>query len=379
MKTIAIDARVLTVGQASGIREYTEQLLTHMLPLDGSLKFKVFTAGAGALPPASWRELPQVSEHNIATSGRLLLMRTLLTGRPRIDRLVGGADAVFFPHFLLGATARGVRRIMTWHDLSYELFPQYLSMSRIIWHRLQMRPQFQAHSADALIAVSHATASDLEREYRIPSERIHVVHSGIAPDIRRVDPLAAARWRADRGIPEQYVLMLGTREPRKNIEGGIAAWSAARARSGADIPLVIAGPSGWLEPDIRRCVRSAQDRERLFVIGSVPAADRALLMSGALALLYPSFMEGFGFPPLEAMACGVPVVASANSSIAEVCGDAALLVSPYRVSSIATALMELLTDRALAGRLVSRGYERAARYSWDKTAQRTLSVIVDSL
>jgi alpha-1,3-rhamnosyl/mannosyltransferase len=173
--------------------------------------------------------------------------------------------------------------------------------------------------------------------------------------------------------------MLGTREPRKNIEGGIAAWSIARARLGADIPLVIAGPSGWLEPDIRRYVRSEQDRARLFVIGSVSAQDRALLLSGALALLYPSFTEGFGFPPLEAMACGVPVVASANSSIAEVCGDAALLVSPYRISSIASALMELLTDRAIAGRMVSRGYERAARYSWDQAAQRTLSVIVASL
>lgn len=379
MITIGIDGRVLQGADAGGIREYATQLLDHMVPLDRTVRFVVITAGTRQLPQATWQLAPNVSVRNVARSGRALIARTWMTGRPYVDRMIGGADAFFFPHFLLAATSPGVRRVMTWHDLSYELMPQYLSVGRRLWHQLQMRPRMQAHRADAIIAVSRATAADVAAWYGIPSERISVIHSGVAPEVRRADPVAAAAWRARNRLPEQYVLMLGVREPRKNIEGGIRAWQMARRTTGVRIPLVIAGPPGWSEPALSACIPDGREREQVMMLGPIAQYERGLLLSGARVLVYPSFMEGFGFPPLEAMACGVPVVASANSSIAEVCGDAAVLVSPYRMQSVASGLAAVLTDQSLSGRLAARGYERAARYTWADAARRTLDVIIDAL
>lgn len=378
MITIGIDIRVLGTGRMSGIEEYTEQLLAHMVPLGTDVEWKLFYSGRRPLTalPASrqaWMELPNIKVVETGMSNRALWLRTRLTGHPFLDAIVGGADVFFFPHFLLGALSPACRRVMTWHDLSYERMPQLLSWHRRRWHDIQMCPRAQALASDRIIAVSQSTADDLADVYGIVPNRVAVVHSGIDPLLRRPSEQIIRQWRASRGIEGPFVLATGTREPRKNLPALVAAWDVLRRREGMqNMQLVIAGQPGWMEKELVQAVRATRASGMVKFIDRVDREERPLLLSAASVLAYPSLLEGFGFPPLEAMACGTPVVAGATSSVAEVIGDAGLLADPYRVDGLTVALEAILCDAGLRSRLVAKGYERATRFSWPDTARQTL-------
>ncbi|HTP56676.1 MAG TPA: glycosyltransferase family 1 protein [Candidatus Paceibacterota bacterium] len=375
MATVGVDIRVLGTGPHSGIQEYTERLLEHMVPA-ADVSWKLFYAGRRPLEYRSWMSRENVSVHELTRSNRLLWARTRLTGRPWLDELVGGADAFFFPHFLLGATSSRCARVMAWHDLSYELMPDLLTPGRRFWHRFVMRPHRQAQSADRIIAVSESTRDDLMTLYGIAPERIATVHSGIDPMIRRASDGELALFRAREGLPPRFIMSLSTREPRKNLEGLVRAFERmAGGRRYTDVSLVLAGPDGWLEGPLRRHINRSPLRTRIRLIGSLRREERALWLSAASVFAYPSLMEGFGFPPLEAMACGTPVLAAANSSMFETAGDAALLVDPYGVDRMASSLAALMDDEALRGRLIGSGFERARSFTWEHAARGTLDVI----
>ncbi len=377
MITIGIDVRVLSTGRTSGIEEYTEQLLAHMVPLDSpDVQFKVLYGGRQPLTRRAWMDAPNVSIHDTGMPNRALWLRTRLTGRPFFDAIVGGADVFFFPHFLLGALSPACRRVMTWHDLSYERMPHLLSWHRRRWHDLQMRPRAQARASDRIIAVSQSTADDLIQWYGIPPERVAVVYSGVDALLRRPSEQIIRKWCLSRDIDGPFVLALGTREPRKNLPALVVAWDALRRREGMhDLQLVIAGQSGWMEDELTKAIRATRAPGMVRLLDGISRDERPLILSAASVLAYPSLLEGFGFPPLEAMACGTPVVASATSSVAEVIGDAGLLVDPYRVDGLTTALESAVGDAGLRSRLVAKGYERVARFSWSDTARQTLQQI----
>lgn len=376
MKTIGVDIRVLTSRRMSGIEEYTDQLLAHLIPLDTSVRYRLYSSGRQRPHIRPWMQAPHVEWVHDDVSNRLQFARTWLTGRPHLDQRLGGVDGMFFPHFLLGATSPNVPRVMTWHDLSYERMPETLSWRRRLWHSVQMRARAQAQSAHRIIAVSGATRDDLVSEYGIARDRITVIHSGIDPELRRASEAVIAPWRVQRGLEAPYIVALGTREPRKNLPALVRAWDAARRiPSLRGIHLVIAGQRGWGEGALRRAVRSVHAPRDVHFIDDLQRFERSLLLSAASALVYPSLMEGFGFPPLEAMACGTPVIVSATSALVEVVGDAGLLVDPYHIDDIALALTSVLTDAGLRSRLISRGYERAGVFSWKTTAQETLDTL----
>lgn len=354
---IGVDIRVLGTGRVSGIEEYTEQLLAHIIPLGVDVHWKLFYAGKRPLDYARgkpWMNAPNVTVYDTKMSNRLLWLRTRISGKPYLDELVGGADVFFFPHFLLGALSPTCRRVMTWHDLSYERMPELLSWRRRWWHAIQMRPRVQARRCDRIIAVSRSTADDIVRLYDVPANRVRIVHSGIDSTLRRASESAIQEWRARRGIDGPFVLALGTREPRKNLQ--------ALVRACRGIQLVIAGQRGWGEGGYGDAI----------LLEDVDHTERSLLLSAASVLAYPSLLEGFGFPPLEAMACGTPVVAGATSSVMEMVGDAGVLVDPYSVDALAAALAAVAQDSGLRSRLVAKGYERASRFAWSTTAQHTL-------
>ncbi len=380
MKRVGVDIRVLSTGRASGIEEYTEQLLAHMIPQATDVQWKLFYSGAAPLVRRPWMDGPNVALHETRRSNRLLWATTRLFGRPYLDELVGGADAFFFPHFLLGALSHACRRVMTWHDLSYERMPELLSWHRRFWHDTQMRPRQQALASDHIISVSHSTSDDIQSVYGIAPERISVIHSGIDPSLRRQSDQAIDAWRERYDVRGPFVLALGTREPRKNLPAVVRAWSrACQMRSISNASLLIAGPSGWMERELREEIAQSHVPERIRVIGALPHEERAVALSAASVLVYPSLLEGFGFPPLEAMACGTPVIASATSSVAEVVGDAGLLVDPYRVDSLANALIAGMSDAGLRSRLISKGYARSALYSWQSAAEQTIRVLTAAL
>ncbi len=377
MRTVAVDIRVLGTGRISGIEEYTEQVVSHMTSLDADVRWKLFYSGHSPLAVREWMRRPTVQVHEVRRSNRLMWLMTRVAGRPVLDRLVGGADVFFFPHFLLGALSPGCRRVMTWHDLSYERMPYLLSPYRRFWHAVQMQPRRQALMADRIIAVSESTAADVSDLYGVERRNIAVVHSGIDPLLRRASDPAVRQWRTTRGLDAPYVLAVGTREPRKNLPALVRAWDLMRRTPQLrEMHLVLAGPPGWHEGAIHRAIAGSHAPGDVHIIDSIGREERPLLLSAASVLVYPSLMEGFGFPPLEAMACGTPVIAAATSSLIETVGDAGLLVDPYRIDGMAAAIASVLTDAGLRSRLVSRGYERAGSFSWPRAAQRTLEEIL---
>jgi len=175
-------------------------------------------------------------------------------------------------------------------------------------------------------------------------------------------------------IPEKFILYFGTIEPRKNLIGLIKAFELLKDKS---IKLVIAGTKGWLYQDIFKIASQSKRKKDIIFTGFVKEEDKPYLYNLAQSFVYPSFFEGFGFPPLEAMACGIPTIVSANSSLPEVVGDAALMVNPKNIDELAWAMEESLVNNQLRERLIKKGLTQAQKFSWQRCAQQTLKVLTE--
>ncbi len=374
--TIGVDIRVLGDPEHSGVHEYAENLLAHLVPLDPSIRYKLFYSSfSHELPDYPWLHAPNVHVFRFHISNAVLFGASKIAGRPRLDALVRGADAFFFPHFLHAALSLGCKRITTFHDLSYVRFPEFFPWRPQYWHHL-ISPRWQALFSDRIIAVSDSTKNDLISLYGIDSARVARIYSGVSEAMRWPTAGELERFRVSRGLPVRFVLFLGTLEPRKNVVGLIRAFMLLKEKRGFDdLHLVIAGRRGWLCDDVFREAQKSRFGRQIIFTGYLPSEERALYYSLASVFAYPSFFEGFGFPPLEAMACGTPVVVSHTSSLPEVVGNAGLLVDPYSVASIAHALEAVLTDKRLRKKLMEQGLERVKQFSWQKSAQETLAAI----
>jgi glycosyltransferase involved in cell wall biosynthesis len=233
-------------------------------------------------------------------------------------------------------------------------------------------PRF-VRAATAVIAVSAHTRRDLVDLYHADPAKIHVIHEGIDPAFAPAPPAEVARVAAAYSPDRPYLLMVGTLEPRKNHAAALRALARLKA---ADFPhrLVVAGGKGWLFEPIRAQVEALGLAGDVHFAGYVPATDLPALYSGAACVLAPSLYEGFGFPVLEAMACGAPVVCGDVSSLPEVAGGAALLVAPADDEALANAVRLVLTQPALAAALRTRGLMQAASFTWARTAAQTVDV-----
>jgi glycosyltransferase involved in cell wall biosynthesis len=207
----------------------------------------------------------------------------------------------------------------------------------------------------------------------LPESKISVVYQGV--DHERFHPdLAEAKLRAVRnkyGLPGDFILYIGTLEPRKNLAGLLAAWEHVKS----DIPLVIAGKPGWKFRAIFNAANKSKKQRKVYFLGFVEERDKPYLLKLARVFAFPSLYEGFGLPVLEAMAVGTPVVTSSVTSLPEVAGDGALLVNPYNQDELSFALDTLTEDERLREQLIQRGLKRAEFFAWDKTAQQTLAVL----
>jgi glycosyltransferase involved in cell wall biosynthesis len=375
---VGIDIRVLGNRHRSGIQEYAENLVAHMLPLDRSITYRLFYS-SWHVPKISypWLSLPNVSLFSRRIPNRALFWSGRVAGVPKLDRLIGGCDVFFSPHLFLAPLSPKVKRVTTFHDMSYERFPEFFTFRQRLWHRLEMRPRWQAQSSHRIIAVSDSTKHDLENLYHIDPAKITRIYSGVSKRFSPCAEQAIDLFRLQRGLPKRFFLFLGTLEPRKNIAGILDAFSLLAGDSRYDdVGLVFAGADGWLCNAL--LARSARElwRSRVSFVGHVPDDERVLWYNAATALLYPSFFEGFGFPPLEAMACGTPVIAAHTASLPEIVGSAGILVDPYRVSDIVHAMELILDNPSCARQLSQEGCRRAKQFSWDQCARETLSVLV---
>jgi glycosyltransferase involved in cell wall biosynthesis len=361
------------VHRHAGLGRYAHELLSAELAAAPEHAYQtVYYAPHGDERPAP--PLDRVPGRALRVSAKPWRMSVLLahfTGQ-YLDRWLPAGDVFHATDHLLPPLQRS-RTVFTVHDLIYLFYPQYhLPLNR--WYLTLMMPRF-LRRADAIIAVSENTRRDVTRLMGIPAERITVVYEGVNPAYTPdIAPAEVQRVRARLHLPERYVLCLGTLEPRKNVSGLLDAYQALLARSPKTPPLVLAGRKGWLFEPIFERVRALGLEERVCFTDWVPEADTPPLMAGAEVFVYPSLYEGFGLPPLEAMACGTPVIASTAASLPEIVGEAGLLVDPQDSAGLTQALERLLDDPALRARLRAQGLARARQFTWEAAARQTLAV-----
>lgn len=359
-----LDIRPLLEPRRSGVGNYTAGLLGALLsrPKRPDLDYVLWANAFRRTPPT---DLPQNAEMKLTGWPNKLLNAVMsLTGRPALENLTGGADALYLPNLNFLATAKPYA--VTIHDLSFVRYPHFFSPKQRLWHAA-IRPRRLLRRATAVIAVSEHTKNDIVETYGIAPEKIVVITPAANHDCRPVAAAETAGIQAKYGLKPPYFLCVGTVEPRKNLQAAIRAFANLDDRRAQ---LVIVGGDGYQAAAVRAAAHGSPATDRIRFLDHVVAADLPALYTGAVGLVYPSFYEGFGMPPLEAMACGTPVIASQVSSLSEVVGDAGLLIDPHRDADITDAMSALLRDPKLRATLSGRGLERAKRYSWEKSAER---------
>jgi glycosyltransferase involved in cell wall biosynthesis len=358
------------VHRRAGLGRYAQELLAALLAADTDNEYVAFyhrPRDAQIDPP-----LDRVPHLTTSLDTKPWRFAALFAQSLRIpqDRMFPGIDLFHATDHLLPRLTR-IRTVFTLHDLIFRLYPEtHKPLNR--WFLTLVMPRF-LKAADAIIAVSEHTKRDAVRFYGLDEAKIHVIYEGVDARFRPASAEAMARVRRDHGLPPEFILSLGTIEPRKNLTSLLEAYHDLRAR-GFEAKLVIVGQKGWLyEGFFRRLHELGLENEVLFT-GFVPDADLPALYSAAELFVFPSLYEGFGLPVLEALACGAPVVTSNRSSLPEVAGDAALLVDPTSVADVQAAIITVLESEDVRADLRARGPRQAARFSWDKTARETLSV-----
>jgi glycosyltransferase involved in cell wall biosynthesis len=265
-------------------------------------------------------------------------------------------------------------QVTTVHDMSYLRCPEFLPKDRLAWLRRRMNRSLAV--SRVIITDSHFTRGELlELCPHVEAERVVVTHLGVDLDYFS-DPIHAQRIdevRAKYGLPRRFVLYLGTLEPRKNLQGLLRGYCRLPEALQREYPLVLAGMPGWNQSYFRSDLDGLRRSNALFEVGYVAQDDVPPLMKAASVFCFPSLYEGFGLPPLEAAACGTPVLSSKVASLPEVLGDAAWYVDPHSPDEIAAGLERLLQDEPLAKRLAAAGVARAALFPWENCARQTLT------
>jgi glycosyltransferase involved in cell wall biosynthesis len=265
--------------------------------------------------------------------------------------------------------------VVTVHDLTFVRTPELLPPLKRAYQTWFAR--VSVARARKVIAVSRQTAADLGECFGVPAGRVTVVYNGVAPEFRPGPAEERAQFRIRKGLPMRYLLYLGTLEPRKNLEllvGAFARWRRQAAPEDRAVQLVLAGAKGWYYEEIFRRVQELGLSDAVSFPGFIPAAELPDWYRGAEGFLYPSLMEGFGLPVLEAMACGVPVVCSQFPSLLEVAGNAALSVSAHDEEALAHAIQLLTGQPELRAALAAQGLARARMFTWRRCAEETIAV-----
>lgn len=381
---ICIDARCLMEGRRTGVEEYTLGLLSRLFELDKKNEYVLFFS-AWKKPSFDFGQFLKYSNvklKKIRIPNKLLNFSFWYLGWPKIDQLVGGADTIFFPNIIFGAVSGRVRVITTIHDLSFERYPECFSWKRRFWH-IFINSKKICRRADKIIAVSDSSGADIASRYGIDAKKIVVIPSAITDNFRVIDrnDLKLIEIKEKYQLPFKFILYLGTIEPRKNIIGIIRAYGALQEKATAEkdeamlrYKLVIAGSPGWLGEEIFQEISRSRFREKIILPGFICDEDKAYVYNLSSLFVYPSFFEGFGFPPLEAMQCGVPVVTSNNSSLPEICADSAILIDPDKSEEILEAMCQILSDKTLREKLIKSGLEKAQKFSWQKTTEKMLEI-----
>ncbi len=369
---VGINGQLLSGSQtyrSAGVSGYIRQLLAHLPAAAPDLRLLAFTPDVDLDPAPALQQRRSARWDTRRPLRRILWEQAalpLLARQAMLDLLHGAVN--------VNPAIAPCPTVVTVHDLSFMRYPQaFPPMQRAYLHS-QVRRSVRA--ARRVIAVSQATKQDVVELFGAPAERIDVVYNGVDAGFCPAPAAEVEAFRRRAGLPGRYILHLGTLEPRKNLVRLVQAFARVRAHDAGQpaVKLVLAGGKGWdYDAIFAEVARQGLQQEVIFP-GYVPDEELAWWYRAAALFVYPSLLEGFGLPVLEAMACGAPVATSNLSSLPEVAGDAALLVDPTSVDALADALLRLLADAGLARELRSRGLAQAARFPWSRTAQETAAV-----
>lgn len=368
MATIGVDARCLMDGKRTGVEEYTLSLIEKLLEKDRENKY-IFFINSFKKPKGnfSWlNKYENVEIRNYGFPNKLFNFLIWFFHWPKIDLLLGGVDVFFVPNISFLAVSDSCRLVLTIHDLSFELFPEYYSYKRRLWH-FMVNPRVICKRANKIMAVSDSTAQDVRSIYQIPKEKIEVVSSIVELKRFFFSNLTIEKIRKLQEkykLPLDFILFLGTIEPRKNLINLVKAFELVKMKPGREsIKLVIAGNEGWSCDKILKTIRESPFRNEIILTGSVDDNDKPLIYKMARIFAYPSFYEGYGYPPLEAMASRLPVICSDQSSLPEVVADSAIAVNPYNYKEIHRALELFVKNPQLAEYFAEKGFVRAKKMS----------------
>jgi glycosyltransferase involved in cell wall biosynthesis len=391
------------IWQGAGIGRYTRELVGAIVAQGDDFRYTLFYAAGGVARPNPYLDdldqlcaaYPHVRARPIPLSPRRL---TQLWQRLRIplpvELFTGPLDLLHAPDFVLPPTR--ARTLLTIHDLSFLVHPECAVPSMVRY--LSDAVPRSLRRADAILADSQATRNDLARLLGYDPARVTVVYPGVSRRFRPLPPEEIEPMRRRLALPERFVLFVGTLEPRKNLVRLIEAFAQLRTEDrglrtespmagnsvlspqSSALSLVIAGRRGWLYEEIFATIERLELGDRVQLLDFVDDKDLPALYNLAWAFAYPSIYEGFGFPALEALACGTPVVTADNSSLPEVVGDpasstgapAAMLAPAEDVAALAAALGQVVSDTALRARLRESGLARAQQFTWERAAQQVL-------
>lgn len=363
---IGIDCR-LPHYQMGGISQYTLHLIPALAQLDRENQYTIFHSrkdGRSHLPPAA----PYFRRRNLWTPCHHRLERWALA----VELLPRRLDVLHSPDFI--PPAGGAKRhIITVHDLNFIYYPQLLTAESKRYYKEQIAWAVQA--ADHIAADSHATRRDLIELLAVPPEKVTTIHLAANPVYTQPHGETAVQQTLNQSnLPRDFILFVGTLEPRKNLPMLVRAYHRLRHTTDIDVPLILVGGRGWIYEEVFTTIEALGLRKHVRHLSGIYDEQLAHLYTAARVLVTPSHYEGFGLPALEAMHCDCPVIVSNRGSLPEVAGEAGILLDPDDVEQWAETMAQVLTDEELRARMVANGRIQASKFTWEKTAAATLAL-----
>ena len=363
---ICIDIQA-AVAQGAGIGRYVRLLAEHLNKSAGAddlifFYFDFMRRGLSA-PLANARAVRWCP-------GRIVQSCWKRLGWPPFDWFAGKADLYHFPNFIIPPLGKEKGKcVVSIHDASFLRFPDFTESGNLAYLRAAI--ENTVRRADAIITISHFSASEIAFFFPEAQKKTHVIYPGILEHMAHLSAQAGAEIRQAKGLRRPYVLTVGTLEPRKNIEFLIQVFETINEFSGE---LVIVGRRGWKYEAIIDRLRSSPRANDIRLLENVDDRELPAVYAGAELFIFPTYYEGFGFPPLEAFECGVPVISSGAGALKEVLGDGALLIDDYNLARWARAAELLIKDKQVRQLFVDRGRRQVSKYNWTETARQTMAL-----
>lgn len=375
---VFIDAEVLVVPHFSGIGHYTLELLRALDRLIANRDDISVEIGV------HWRQVEKIRSYDFKNfkirrspfSLRIANALKIRGWQPPYDMLFG-KRIYFFPNYTSWPTLFS-KSVSIVYDLSFEYFPQYVEPRNQKFLSDQVKKTIKRSAK--IVTISQNSQKEIVEYYDKSVKDIPIVYPGIDQSefFRRPDE-EIDKIKKQYGIRGKYILFVGNIEPRKNLKNLLLAYEQLNDKTRKQYSLLLVGARGWLDDEIFATVKRLREDGNVIQQPSkhVSDGDRAAIFSGASLFVYPSQYEGFGIPPVEAMACGVPTITSDNSSLPEAVGDAAQMVSANSVDELAKAITKVLGDDKLQKDMVARGFVQADKFSWDREAEKLLNTFLE--